>query len=147
MSTAAITPRSHPDQLAINSGHAPDQALCREAVLDLRALPQRRRFPVSLHVGRPGHALTYPAEVAYDFADRVELLAGAVDALASAAHLVWLTRPGELEIQTDDLAWLAATRHVAAEVSLSLPFVVVTKQGWRDPGSGCSRQWRRLRQR
>ena len=63
------------------------------------------------------------------------------------APLVWLTRPGELDLQDVDAAWLAAARTAYAEAAAPLTMVVVTRRGWRDPRSGVRREWKRLRQR
>ena len=60
-------------------------------------------------------------------------------------QLVWLTRTGGLELQDVDARWLAATRAAYDEASASLAFVVVNRRGWRDPRSGLSRTWVRLR--
>ena len=61
--------------------------------------------------------------------------------------MTWLTRPGGLELQDVDLAWLRVVAAVNGETGRSLPFVVVTRGGWRDPRSGVGRSWRRLRVR
>jgi hypothetical protein len=61
--------------------------------------------------------------------------------------MTWLTRPGCLEPQDVDLAWLRVVAAVNGETGHSLPFVVVTRAGWRDPRSGVGRTWRRLRVR
>ena len=59
--------------------------------------------------------------------------------------IVWLTRPGELDLQDVDAAWLAASRAAFAEAERELTFVVVTRTGWRDPRTATQRTWRRLR--
>lgn len=61
--------------------------------------------------------------------------------------LVWLTRTGPLDLQDVDVAWLAAARAATAEAGLDLTLVIVTRHGWRDPRSGTTTTWKRLRQR
>jgi hypothetical protein len=63
----------------------------------------------------------------------------------SGTPLVWLTRPGDLVDQDVDLAWLAGARQAFGEAGVPLVFVVVNRQGWRDPRSGLQRTWVRLR--
>ena len=59
--------------------------------------------------------------------------------------LVWLTRTGALELQDVDARWLAAARSAYDEAGARLAFVVVNREGWRDPRSGLTRTWVRLR--
>ena len=61
--------------------------------------------------------------------------------------LVWLTRTGALGLQDVDARWLAAACAAYDEAGAPLAFVVVNRQGWRDPRSGVSRTWVRLRPR
>ena len=61
--------------------------------------------------------------------------------------LVWLTRPGPLEIQDLDLHWLAAAAVAAGELGVGLRMVVVNRRSWRDPRTGVGREWKRLRPR
>ena len=61
--------------------------------------------------------------------------------------MVWLTRTGALELQDVDARWLAAARAAYDEAGAPLAFVVVNRHGWRDPRSGLSRTWARLRPR
>jgi hypothetical protein len=61
--------------------------------------------------------------------------------------VLWLTRPGPLDLQDEDAAWLAAARAATGEAGRALTMVVVTRKGWRDPRSGVQRTWRRLRPR
>ncbi len=61
--------------------------------------------------------------------------------------MTWLTRPGPLDVQDVDLAWLRAVTAVNGETERDLAYVVVTRDGWRDPRSGAGRTWLRLRQR
>jgi hypothetical protein len=61
--------------------------------------------------------------------------------------MTWLTRPGTVDVQDVDLAWLRAVTAVNGELDRALPFVVVTRHGWLDPASGVGRTWHRLRDR
>ena len=65
------------------------------------------------------------------------------------SHLVLDGLGGQhsLEVQDVDLAWLRAVAAVHGESGHVVPYVVVTRTGWRDPRSGASRTWVRLRQR
>jgi hypothetical protein len=122
----------------------------REAVLDLKEHERRRHFPVALRAGVPG-----PASWAYvvergeqpDQALRTEVAAALLLRCreAEVGTLLWLTRPGDLNGADADAAWGAAVRAAAAEAGLPVDFVVVTRDGWRDPASGVERRWRRLR--
>jgi hypothetical protein len=87
-----------------------------------------------------------PAE-ALDQALRCEVLAALLRRGRADPVMAWLTRPGDLAVQDVDLAWLRAVTTVGEEVGRVLPYVVVTRAGWRDPRSGVGRTWRRLRER
>jgi len=121
----------------------------RRAVLD-HALGERRRVHLALlHVGVPGGAHeVFPVrpDEPTDHALRVDVVA-AMRASAPDAPFVWLTRTGELVDQDVDLAWHAAARQAYAEAGAPLVFVVVNRHGWREPGTGAERRWRRLRRR
>jgi hypothetical protein len=131
-----------------------DQVLLRRLVLEHKAGERRHRFPAALHVGRPGRpelgcfveSPGVPSE-ALDLALRCELLAAVLHRRAEGPVMTWLTRPGRLEVQDLDLEWLRAVTAVREEMGRPLPYVVVTRAGWRDPRSGAGRTWRRLRQR
>jgi hypothetical protein len=126
------------------------RVLLRRAVRDHVASERRRSgCPTVLHVGRPGGTVA-----SLDLADaeptdpglRTDLVAALrVRAGAAPDHLVWLTRWGDLELQDVDAQWLAAARAAYAEAQVPLTFVVVTRRGWRDPRSGVSRTWARVR--
>ena len=125
--------------------------LLRRAVLDHGRSESRRVFPPVVHVGVPGLV-----RVAVELGDHPLDLALRTDALEAMvrrtrrpgpAPLVWLTRRGGLEVADVDLAWLAAARTASAELGRPLPLVVVTRRGWRDPGTGVGRTWVRLRER
>jgi len=123
--------------------------LLRRAVLD-HALAEHRRVHLPLlHVGTPGGAHeVHPVrpDEPDDHALRVDIVA-AMRSRAAVAPFVWLTRTGELIDQDVDLAWYAAARQAYAEAGAPLVFVVVNRHGWREPGSGTERHWRRLRRR
>jgi hypothetical protein len=132
------------------------QLLLRAAVLAHVSAERRRVHPAALHVGVPGGPVAALALDAVEPSDpglRTDVVAAlrvraARDGLADAADaLVWLTRAGGLELQDVDVRWLAAARAAYDEAGAALSFVVVTKQGWRDPRSGLSRTWVRLRPR
>ena len=115
---------------------------------------RRRVHPEVLHVGVPGGPV---AALSLDTVEPSDpgLRADVVAALRVRAHqdgaaadgepLVWLTRAGALEIQDVDVRWLTAARGAYDEAGAPLSFVVVTRHGWRDPRSGLSRTWVRLR--
>ncbi|NPC95305.1 hypothetical protein HOQ23_00795 [Nocardioides sp. zg-DK7169] len=126
----------------------------RRAVLDHVSSEHRRTHPALLHVGRPGgrEGVVAVREVG-DHSLRTDVVAamlarhhrGAPE--QHPAPLVWLTRPGDLDLQDLDAAWLAAAWAAHAERGAALTMVVVTRQGWRDPRSGLSQRWVRLRPR
>lgn len=127
--------------------------LLREAVLLHVTSERRRAFPPTVHLGSPGRGVTSVTseDVALDHALRTDLL----EAMLSRARrrgdvdepLAWVTRSGTLEVQDADLAWRSAACSASRELGIDLPLVVVTRQGWRDPWTGTSRTWRRLRPR
>jgi hypothetical protein len=127
-----------------------DQALMRRLVLELKSGERRRRFPPVLHVGGPGRPEAGRVEQSDDVLDqalRCDLLEAVLRHAQSGPLMTWLTRPGELETQDVDLSWLRVVRAVNGETGRALPYVVVTRAGWRDPRSGVGRTWRRLRDR
>lgn len=127
-------------------------AALRRAVLEHVRTERRRNHPVLVHVGLPGRSEEVFAIVPGERLDH-GLRADVVAALLCRARrgdvvpLVWLTRPGPLELQDVDADWLRAGRTAAAEAGIRLTLVVVTRQGWLDPRSGTRRAWKRLRQR
>lgn len=125
----------------------PAALVLREAVRRHAVAERRRRFAPMLHVGRPGgQELSAGAALSgTDHALRSDVCAALLARSGSAPHLVWLTRPGELEPQDIDLAWLAAACSAYAEAGRDLTWVVVTRHGWWDPRSGLRRQWQRIR--
>lgn len=133
------------------------QALLRRVVIEHKRAERRRRFPPVLHVGWPGRPevgrVGEPAwrrsgnEEELDHGLRCDLLSALLRRAPDGDLIAWLSRPGGLDLQDVDAAWLRAVSAVAAETGRVLPFVVVTQRGWRDPRSGVGREWRRLRQR
>ena len=126
--------------------------LLRRAVLDLVEGERRRQFPPMLHVGRPGGpAATFEPDQgeAADHALRVDVVEALLRRVGRGPDppLVWLTRPGPLEIQDLDLHWLAAAAAAAGELGVGLRMVVVNRRSWRDPRTGVGREWQRLRPR
>lgn len=129
--------------------------LLRSGVLALRAETPRGRFTPYFCVGIPGglhHRIPEPTPV--DHALRTETCAALLDAAladaaptASVEPFAWLVRPGRCGIADVDMAWLSASLAAYGEVGLDPTMVVMTRQGWHDPRSGCSRTWARLRPR
>lgn len=125
-------------------------ALLRRAVLDHALSEPRRVFPPRLHVGTPGGSQGVlaldPDET--DHSLRTDVVAAMLCRAASGSSpVVWLTRAGALELQDVDARWLAAAVAATAESGRPLTMVVVNRHGWRDPRSGASRHWKRLRRR
>jgi len=122
--------------------------LLRRAVLDHGTSEPRRVHPPLLHVGVPGsvEAVFADAEPT-DHGLRCDIVAAMCrrTSRGSMAPLVWLTRTGDLDLQDVDVRWLASARAAYAEAGQVLLMVVANKHGWRDPRSGASRQWVRLR--
>ncbi len=129
---------------AVSSGDADDVSLphgCTpwEVRLDQHHLvkqpPRSRRFK-SLEV---------------DAAQRADVVGVLLDRVlgedGDGPPMMWLTRPGEVGWHVDDAAWVAAGRQAFGECGVDLTLVVITRQGWRDPRSGVTRTWLRLRAR
>jgi hypothetical protein len=126
-------------------------ATLRRAVLDHVRTERRPRFAPLLHAGMPGAAeevFAAPAE-GLDHALRTDVVAALLGRMRrpGAEPLLWLTRPGPLDLQDVDAAWLSAARSAGAEAGTDVTLVVVTRRGWADPRSGVRREWKRLRQR
>src|SRR5512143_181104 len=126
------------------------RAVLRRAVLDLRVSQRGPRFDPVLHVGSPvDRATSFDAPVRdlSDHALRADIVSAMLRRVTTPprAPMVWLTRPGELDLQDVDAAWLAAARTAYAEAAAPLTMVVVTRGGWRDPRSGVRTEWKRLR--
>lgn len=128
--------------------------LLRRAVLDHARTERRRSHPPALHVGVPGRGVrTFVAgpQDLLDHAARTDVVQAMVRAAERTGEpLIWLTRR-ELLTATDvheaDVAWTAAVIAAGAELGRALPLVVVTRRGWRDPRTGTSRTWKRVRER
>jgi hypothetical protein len=126
------------------------RALLRRAVHEHAASERRRgSYPPALHVGVPGGptaSLDLSEAEPADPGLRTDVVAALrVRAGGASEHLVWLTRPGGLELQDVDAQWLAGARAAYDEADVSLTFVVVNRHGWRDPRSGLGRSWARVR--
>ena len=122
--------------------------LLRRAVLDHCLSEPRRVHPALLHVGVPGAAEAVLAVAdPTDHGLRCDLIAAMLRRTrgGSTTPLVWLTRTGALDVEDVDLRWLASARAAYAEAGLPLVMVVVNRRGWRDPRSGDSRQWVKLK--
>ena len=124
----------------------------RRAVVEHVRTERRRTFPTLVHVGVPGgteEVFAVVPEEPMDHALRADVLAALLQRArrGSAVPMVWLTRPGELELQDVDAQWLAAARSAASEARVVLTLVVVTRSGWVDPRSGAHRVWKRMRVR
>lgn len=137
----------------------------RAAVVDLagRGLPVT--FAPTLSVGDPRGRWTRFADRAagprtrsreqaavLDHALRCDVVATLLgralpDDVACPRPLTWLARPAVWDDPDCERAWLAAADCAHRELGLPLAFVVVTRQGWRDPRTGEERTWRRLRAR
>ena len=124
-----------------------DRRLLREAVLDLAVTEHRHHFPPVLHVGTPGGpAVTVTDDPGWDHGLRTEIVGAALRSLDDPAW-IWVTRSGTLELQDVDAAWLGPAVAAGLERGSDPAFVVVTRHGWRDPRSGTTRLWRRIRRR
>ncbi len=125
-----------------------DLALLRHLVVQHKATERRHRFPALLHVGGPGRpdvGRVVESDADLDHALRCDVLEAMLRRATAGPLMTWLTRPGGLEVQDVDLAWLQVLTAVNGETERSLPYVVVTRDGWRDPRSGVGRTWQRLR--
>jgi hypothetical protein len=132
----------------------PLECMLRLAVLAHVESERRRRHPTVVHVGRPGGdevvfacAVDDPDDLGVRTDVLLALLARVPRREGRPEPLVWVTRSGGLEIQDDDAGWVAATRAAAGELGRPVDMVLVGRHGWRDPRSGLSRNWKRLRAR
>ncbi|MQW76384.1 hypothetical protein GHK92_10895 [Nocardioides sp. dk4132] len=132
---------------------APLRRRLRHAVLDHASTERRRIYPALLHLGHPGGRQgVVPVADIGDHSLRTDVVAAMLarhhrGPAAEPHPLVWLTRPGELDLQDLDMAWLAAAWAAHAECGAPLTMVVVNRHGWRDPRSGAAQHWVRLRRR
>jgi hypothetical protein len=133
----------------------------RAVVLAHMESEPRRRHPPALHAGHPGRppcTLDLAGPQAHtDAALRVDLWSALILRARHAARRrgededtspwLWLTRDGRLDDDREDDAWAGAAVRACTEAGLCCRFVVVVRQGWRDPTTGVRRQWTRLRRR
>ena len=129
-----------------------EHTVLRAAVIDLKEATPRGRAPVSLLVGVPGRAVVghvVERGQLLDQALRTDISAALIQRTAATheRRWAWLTRGGTLALHDDDVAWSAAWYAACAEADVDVPFVVVTRKGWRDPRSEVLREWSRLRRR
>ncbi len=123
----------------------------RAAVLEFKEAHPRGRAPVSLWVGFPGgdsvgHVVAPGQDL--DQALRTDISAALLQRTQryGPQRWAWLTRTGTVSALHDaDAAWSCAWYAACAEARVDVPFVVVTRSGWRDPRTGVIREWRRLR--
>ncbi len=126
----------------------------RTEVGRFRICEPRRRFPPAVHVGRPAgprESAALTETKGYDAGLRADVVSRLLDLLAwdlPEEPAAWLTRPGDLEPQDVDLAWLAASHLAFAMHGRSLAsYYVITRAGWLEMRSGQRRVWKRLRLR
>ncbi|EON23503.1 MULTISPECIES: hypothetical protein [Nocardioides] len=127
-------------------------AVLRAAVIDFKESAPRGRAPVSVQVGAPGLAVArhvVERGQLLDQALRTDICAALLQRTGAAAphRWAWLSRSGSLSLHDADVAWSAAWYAACAESEVDVPFVVVTRTGWRDPRSEVLREWSRLRRR
>ncbi len=128
----------------------PLERMLRLAVLAHVVAERRRRHPTVVHVGHPGGdevVFACTVEDPDDLGVRTDVLLALLARVPRPEPLVWVTRPGDLETQDDDARWVAATRAASGELGRPVELVLVGRHGWRDPRSGLSRTWKRLRAR
>lgn len=127
-------------------------SVLRRAVLDHTVSERRRAYPPLLHVGVPGgieEVVAADPDDVLDHALRADIVAALLRRTRRPGFvpLLWLTRPGPLELQDVDAQWLGSARTASAEAGVGLTLVVVTRRGWSDPRTGVRREWQRLRRR
>lgn len=126
------------------------ERLLRHAVLAHASAERRRSYPAILHVGDPRtRELVFPIvpEERIDDALGADVVAAMRSRSGLERPVVWLTRPGVLDVQDVDVRWLRSARRAYAEAGVPLVFVVANRHGWLDPRSGLRRDWKRLRPR
>ena len=128
-----------------------EHSVLRTAVIDFKEASPRGRTPLSLHGGALDSAavrhVVEPGQL-LDQALRTDIAAALLQRTAAVGpRWAWLTRSGSVALHDADVVWSAAWYAACAEVGVDVPFVVVTRTGWRDPRSGVLREWSRLRRR
>jgi hypothetical protein len=118
----------------------------------VREAGTRRALPFTAYVGVPGSVRTALLhDPAHDQVLRTDLVERVVDGLSEravdrATACAWVTRPGDLALDTLDLDWLAVARAGFDRHDLELPaFFVVSRNGWHEAFSGRTRRWHRVR--
>jgi hypothetical protein len=127
--------------------------LLRLEVGRLRAEHSYDRFDTVVHLGRLGgtHSTckVYRADLpVLDAGTRADVVALLLEEQCDVegAPSVWLTRPGEPQVQDEDLAWLSAASRAFGSLGRRLEaFWTVTRTGWLDVRTGECRTWKRLR--
>jgi hypothetical protein len=128
-------------------------SLLRLEVGRLRARESYGHFDTVVHLGRlngdRGTCAVSRADLpVLDAGTRTDVVARLLEAHAAPgdATCVWLTRPGEPQVQDEDLAWMSAAAQAFGSLRLRLGgFWTVTRTGWLDVRTGDSRTWKRLR--
>ncbi len=112
---------------------------------------RRRRFDPEVHVGVVGGASASVVVprcwlAGLDRSLRVELVSALVETAPITPRALWLTRPGEVAVTSDDVGWLVGGEAAFGAAGLVLGgCYVVTRHGWVDVRSGDRREWKRLR--
>lgn len=127
-----------------------EHRLLRRAVVEHVGTASGRRIPVVVHVGLPGgptRRFAVRHDEPTDHALRTDVVAAMLGRQApeTPAPWLWLGRSGDLGLHDLDAQWLAAGCTAYAEAGVDLTMVVVTRRGWRDPRSGATRTWARIR--
>lgn len=128
-------------------------SLLRLEVGRIRAEHSYDHFDTVVHLGRlggtHGTCTMYRADLpVLDAGTRTDVVARLLEeqCVVEDAASVWLTRPGEPQVQDEDLAWLSAASLAFGSLGRRLEaFWTVTRTGWMDVRTGESRTWKRLR--
>ena len=128
----------------------PTAQLARRATLrHTREERRRRHFSPTLHAGDPAvQVRSVEIDAAVDDAlatDCVMALHRWARSVAGDDVLLWVTRPGDLAPGELDLTLVRAVDEAERELGVPVPLIVVVHHAWRDPRTGVSRHWVRLR--